>query len=78
MQRVIELVIEHIPYDVFTDYDLMTLCEGSPDRRYGLVKRAIARDEILHIQRGLYCLAPKYRRHGMYLFQVAQRIYGPS
>jgi hypothetical protein len=34
--------------------------------------------EIIGIRRGLYCLAEKYRRRPFDLFEVAQRIYGPS
>jgi len=50
----------------------------SKNRRFGLVKRAIAGGEIVHIRRGLYCLASKYRKYPVNLHSLAQRIYGPS
>jgi predicted transcriptional regulator of viral defense system len=51
---------------------------GSEDRRYGLVKRAIANGEIIHTRRGLYCLAPKYQKKTINLYALAQHVYGPS
>lgn len=78
MKKMTELVLERIPCDIFTDADLVGLLEGTSDRRYGLVKRAIAGGDILRIRRGLYCLAPKHRRKGMNLYALAQQIYGPS
>ena len=44
----------------------------------GLVKRAIASGEVLHIRRGLYCLAGKYNRYGISRNVFANLIYGPS
>ena len=44
----------------------------------GLVKRAIASGEVLHIRRGLYCLAPKYNRAEINRFLLANLAYGPS
>jgi predicted transcriptional regulator of viral defense system len=57
---------------------LATLFPGSEDHRYGLVKRAIASGEIIHIRRGLYCLAPKCQKKSINLYALAQHIYGPS
>lgn len=57
---------------------MATLFPGSEDRRYGLVKRAIASGEIIHIRRGLYCLAPKYQKKRINLYALAQHVYGPS
>jgi len=38
----------------------------------------IASEDIIHIRRGLFCLAPKYRRQELNLYSIAERIYGPS
>ncbi len=54
------------------------LFPGSEDRRYGLVKRALASGEIIRIRRGLYCLAPKYQKKSVNLYAMAQRVHGPS
>lgn len=73
-----ELILKKIDSDIFTDTDLCTILEGSKNSRYGLIKRMIAKGDIVHIRRGLYCLADKYKRHEINLYEVALRIYGPS
>jgi predicted transcriptional regulator of viral defense system len=78
MNKVPERVFELLPWCQFTTQDLAALFPGSEDRRYGLVKRAIASGEIVHIRRGLYCLARKYQKKGMNLYALAQHVYGPA
>ena len=78
MNKLTERIFEDAPYGYFTGQDAVTLFPGSQDRRYGLVKRAIAGGEIIHIRRGLYCLAPKYQKKKINLYALAQNIYGPS
>ena len=78
MNRLTEKVFECMPYSNFTSWDVANLFPGSRDRRYGLVKRAISKGEIIHIRRGLYCLAPKYRKKSINLYALAQHVYGPS
>jgi predicted transcriptional regulator of viral defense system len=67
-----------MPHGHFTTQDVAALFPGSENRRYALVKRAIAAGEIIHIRRGLYCLAPKYLKTPLNLHALAQRICGPS
>jgi predicted transcriptional regulator of viral defense system len=78
MNKLTEQVFNSMPYGHFTSQDVATLFPGSEDRRYGLVKRAIAQGQILHIRRGLYCLAPKYQKINVSVYALAERIYGPS
>ncbi len=78
MLNIIEEIRENIPQDILTDDILMNLRDGSPNKRYGVVKRAIAKGELVHIKRGLYHLAKKYQRKSLNLFELAQWIYGPS
>ncbi len=78
MQKLTEIALEKIPQGVFTDANLQNLLRGSDDRRYGLVKRALAAGEVVRIRRGLYSLAPKYLRQPLDLYSLAQKIYGPS
>jgi predicted transcriptional regulator of viral defense system len=78
MNKLTERIFESAPYGGFTSQDVVTLFPGSEDRRYGLVKRAIASGEVIHICRGLYCLAPKYRKKNVNLYALAQHVYGPS
>ncbi|MCB9747041.1 MAG: hypothetical protein H6755_01370 [Candidatus Omnitrophica bacterium] len=78
MKVLTELILDNYKSDILTTADVVTLSKGSSDRRYGLVKRALAAEEIIQIRRGLYYLAKKYQRGPMNLFALAQRIYGPS
>ena len=78
MNKVPERVFESLPWCQFTTQELAVLFPGSEDRRYGLVKRALASGEIIRIRRGLYCLAPKYQKKGINLYALAQLVYGPS
>ena len=50
------------------------LIEGSPDRRYGLVNRAMKSGELLQLQRGLYILDDRYRSHPCHPFALAQAL----
>jgi len=43
-----------------------------------LLKRGVSTGEILHIRRGLFCLANKYIHRPIHAFELAQRILGPS
>ena len=78
MLKIIEKIVENVPKDILTDDILMNLWGCSPDRRYGVIKRAIAKGELIHIRRGLYHLAKRYQRKNPNLFELAQWIYGPS
>lgn len=66
-----------------TDLDLLNAIPGTSHRRQALIKRAISKGELIHIRRGLYCLADRFRKNQMRvnppnLFTLAQKIYGPS
>ena len=78
MTSFIELIKDHIPNDFFTTTELIRILPQSPDSRYGLVKRALAKGDIIRIRRGLYILSKKYQRRAVDLFELAQIIYGPS
>ena len=78
MSRFIESIRDKIPYNIFTNKTVHQLIRESPDTRYGLVKRAIAKGELIHLRRGLYGFAKKYQRRGTNLFELAQMMYGPS
>jgi len=78
MNKVPERVFERLPWSQFTTQDLAVLFPGSEDRRYGLVKRALASGEIIRIRRGLYCLARKYQKKSVNLYALAQHVHGPS
>jgi predicted transcriptional regulator of viral defense system len=70
--------MDSVQADVFTEAAVMNSLSGSADSRYGIIKRALKRGEIVRLKRGLYMLGPKLRRKGINLFQLAQMVYGPS
>ena len=78
MLKISDVIIRQIPHNIFSYSALVNLIPGSSDKRYGVIKRAIASGEIIHLRKGLYCLAEKYRRRPLDLFETAQQIYGPS
>jgi predicted transcriptional regulator of viral defense system len=69
---------DSLPFDVFTDTEVMCLLGGNPDRRYGLVKRALAKGDLIQLRRGVYCLGKRWQRRPLNLFDLAQRVYPPS
>jgi hypothetical protein len=78
MNAVTEKIFELCPSDYATDTVIANLAAGSADRLKGLVKRAIAKQELIHVRRGLYCLGAKFQKQGINPFTLAQLIYGPS
>ncbi|MFZ2653943.1 MAG: hypothetical protein WAX69_03440 [Victivallales bacterium] len=78
MNKLTEKFFENAANGCFTSQDVATLFPESGDKRYGLVKRAIAGGEIIHVRRGLYCLAPKFQKKKLNLQSLAQNLYGPS
>lgn len=78
MNKLTEKIFECIPHGDFTSQDVANLFPESENRRFGLVKRAISNGEIIHIRRGLYCIAPKYQKESINLYALAEHVYGPS
>ena len=46
---------------VITEGQLARILDGTPQRRYNLVNRALHRGELLHLRRGLYLLSSAKR-----------------
>jgi len=78
MPKLLKKILEHTLNDLISHGESTLLFPGSPDQRYGLIKRAIAKEELIPIKRGLYYLGAKYRRQPLNLFFLAGRLYGPS
>ena len=78
MQHLTEIAFEKASEGIFTRPEVACWVGGSDHRQFNLIKRALATGEVIHVRRGLYCLAPKYLREKVDLLVLAQRIYGPS
>lgn len=59
---------------VFSDSQLKRLLEGSSQRRYNLVNRAMKAGELIRLSRGLYMLPDKYRRKPCHPYALAQML----
>lgn len=75
----LQRTLQSYPRPYLTDAELEVLLDGTPDSRYGKVKRLLAQGKLWHIRRGLYCLTDE----AGYLtkphpYELAQFIYGPS
>lgn len=74
----LKAILQHVSEDILTDTVLSSLLKGSPDSRYSRIKRSVRAGDLMHLRRGLYALSKPYQRKGINLFELAQRIYGPS
>jgi predicted transcriptional regulator of viral defense system len=67
------------PNSLITDTELAFWLDGSPDSRYGKVKRLQQQGKLLHIRRGLYSVADASTPSAMlHPFELAHHIYAPS
>lgn len=78
MTKLTQEVFEHIPYPFFSMHELRHLIPGTDTSRYARINRALQAKEILQIRRGLYVLAPPYRKTTLQVRSLAQIMYGPS
>lgn len=73
-----QAVFEHIPHPFFTMNELKHLLPGTDSSRYARINRALQAKEIIQVRRGLYVLAPAFRKGPLNTRALAQIIYGPS
>ena len=78
MYKITEKIFDTISDKIFTDSTIATLLKKTDNSRYGAIKRAIAKKELIHLRKGLYCLAGRFCAHKFDLFSVSQCVYGPS
>lgn len=78
MTTLTQAVFEHIPYPFFTMNELKHLLPGTDSSRYARINRALQAKEIIQVRRGLYVLAPMFRKVPLNTRALAQIIYGPS
>lgn len=74
----VDILRERIPYPVFTDVEVTVVFPDSANRRHALMKRALARGDLIRLKRGVYTWGRRYQKGEPSLFDVAQRLYPPS
>jgi predicted transcriptional regulator of viral defense system len=67
-----KLINEGLENRVLTDKQLARVLKGSPQRRYGLVNRALKAGDLHRLTRGRYLLADRYRDYPGHPFALAQ------
>lgn len=79
MQTLTKQIIENgLANRVISDTQLVRLIEGSDQRRYHLVNRAIKAGELLRLRRGSYLLAEAFRDYPAHPFALAQTFVSGS
>ncbi len=78
MNPLTEKAFEFSKTGIFSYSDVLVWLGEHRNSVRGIVKRAIGAGEIIHVRRGLYCLAPKYNRYGISRNVLANLVYGPS
>jgi hypothetical protein len=78
MQRLTEIALQRALTGVFSRAEVACWLGGTSDRQFNLTKRALASGEVVHLRRGLYCLADRFLRDKTDPLVLAQRVYGPS
>ncbi len=78
MAKILEIIKEKATSDIVSAEELALWTSGTLDSRYGKVRRALAVGDLEQISRGLYIIGSRSRRAPVNLFEVSQRLYGPS
>ena len=63
---------------VLSQTQLARMLDGTPQRRYNLVNRALQHGELLQLRRGLYLLAPQSQSKTPHPFALAQALQSGS
>jgi len=73
MQSLTKLIQDaHLTDRVLSDQQLSRLVDGSDQRRYNLVNRAIKAGELIRLRRGLYVMADQFRNAPCHPYAMAQ------
>lgn len=63
---------------ILTHGQLSRLLEGTPQRRYNLINRALRQGELLRLRRSLYVLSAQSQHKGLHPFVIAQGLQSGS
>ncbi len=75
MQTLTQQLIDHqLANRIVTDAQLARIINGTKQRRYHLVNRAIKAGEVLRLRRGCYLLAEPFRDHPVHPYALAQAL----
>lgn len=72
MQTMTEIAMQKAVRGIFTRHEAACWVDSEGARLDALLKRSISAAEILHLRRGLFCLASRYTRLPVHAFELAQ------
>lgn len=78
MSTVLEQKLQQYRQQCVTQHDLTALLDGSIDSRGAKIQRAVDKNQLIRIKRGLYCLGKYFTAEQPNPFTISQFIYGPS
>ncbi len=78
MQPLTQLALQNAPSDAFERHQAANWVANRGARLDALLKRAMAKQEIVRIHRGLYALSNRYLHKKLDPLALAQRVHGPS
>ncbi|MFT5220778.1 MAG: hypothetical protein ACI9LO_002406 [Planctomycetota bacterium] len=75
MQTLTKILLDHeMDQHLLTDSQLARVIDGSAQRRYSLVNRAIKSGELHRLRRGAYLVTTHYREYKFHPFAIAQHL----
>lgn len=63
---------------IIKEWNVISIFDGTPASRYGLINKALKKRELLRLYRGVYILSSKYRSPNMSKFYIASRMISGS
>jgi predicted transcriptional regulator of viral defense system len=78
MTTFVETIRSQIPRDFFTTSEVSAIIPGTIDSRKALIRRSIAKGDIVRITKGVYLLGSRFKQSNVSLFEIARLIYSPS
>ncbi len=78
MATQLEIILRGYQRPIITDIEIKALLATSDNSRYAIIKRALAKGDLIRLRRGLYLLGPHLTNLTIHPYEVAQLIYGPS
>lgn len=78
MTSIAETIRNQIPRDFFTASEISAIIPGTIDSRKALIRRSLAKGDIVRVSKGVYLLGSRFKQSNVSLYEIARLIYSPS
>jgi predicted transcriptional regulator of viral defense system len=78
MTSFVETIRSQIPRDFFTTSEISAMIPGTIDSKKALIRRSLAKGDIVRITKGVYLLGSRFKQNNVSLYEIARLIYSPS